>query len=126
MVCHLLEIFCTRSSAQLRQLITPSHLREQLSKRRITRSLVLAACASSVRFTVHKSIRGSHASRLADAIAREARRSMSISHDIWIQVNEIKAVCVLVDYEASRGRGRQAWVDIGKRIYGPFYSAATN
>lgn len=113
-MCHLLEMFCTRSNAQLRPLLSPSHIQQQLSQGTISRGLILAACASSVRFTVHKGAKGPQARRFAELMVQEACKSIQVSKIGWKQVDNVKTTCVLVDYEASRGHGRQAWVDIGE------------
>lgn len=80
----------------------------------MSRALVLAVCASSIRFTVHKAARGPHARGLAESMEREARNCIQASTVTWQQVNNVKTICVLIDYEASRAHGRQAWIDIGK------------
>lgn len=80
----------------------------------MSRALVLAVCASSIRFTVHKAARGPHAQGLAESMEREARKCIQASSVTWQQVNNVKTMCVLIDYEASRAHGRQAWIDIGK------------
>lgn len=113
-MCHLLEMFCSRSNAQLRPLLSPVHIQQHLSQGIISRALILAVCASSVRFTVHRNARGPQARHFAEVMAQEARKSIQVSKVGWKQVDSVKATCVLVDYEASRGHGRQAWVDIGK------------
>lgn len=80
----------------------------------MSRALLLAVCASSMRFTVHRAARGPHARGFAESIAREARGCIHVSSVTWQQVNNIKTICVLIDYEASMAHGRQAWTDIGE------------
>ncbi|KAJ5170426.1 uncharacterized protein N7500_003209 [Penicillium coprophilum] len=80
----------------------------------MSRALVLAVCASSMRFTVHKAARGAHAREFAESMEREARNCIQATSTTWQQVNDVKTICVLIDYEASRAHGRQAWIDIGK------------
>ncbi|KGO73525.1 Protein of unknown function DUF3468 [Penicillium expansum] len=65
-----------------------------------------------IRFTVHKAARGPHAQGLAESMEREARKCIQASSVTWQQVNNVKTMCVLIDYEASRAHGRQAWIDI--------------
>ncbi|XWX01642.1 hypothetical protein V2A60_009670 [Cordyceps javanica] len=113
LVCHLLEIFTSLSSAQLRLLLSPPQIESQLSSGTMSRCLVLAACASAVRFSLHKAVARPDAKQFAEGIAREARKCIHISSDPNIQVNSIKSICILVDYSASKAHGRQAWADIG-------------
>ncbi|KAJ5498164.1 fungal-specific transcription factor domain-containing protein [Penicillium expansum] len=112
LMCHLMHIFCTRASAQLRSLLSPAQIQHHLSQGTMSRALVLAVCASSIRFTVHKAARGPHAQGLAESMEREARKCIQASSVTWQQVNNVKTMCVLIDYEASRAHGRQAWIDI--------------
>ncbi|PQK12787.1 hypothetical protein BB8028_0003g14020 [Beauveria bassiana] len=111
-ICHLLEIFTLLASAQLRTLLPTVEIHSHLSSGTMPRCLILAACASAVRFSVHKAINGPSARQFADSIAREARNCIRISNDATTQVNTIKSICILVDYSASKARGRQAWADI--------------
>ncbi|KAF1732155.1 Filamentous growth regulator 27 [Beauveria bassiana] len=111
-ICHLLEIFTLLASAQLRTLLPTVEIHSHLSSGTMPRCLILAACASAVRFSVHKAINGPSARQFADSIAREARNCIRISNDATTQVNTIKSTCILVDYSASKAHGRQAWADI--------------
>ncbi|KAK8143439.1 hypothetical protein G3M48_007245 [Beauveria asiatica] len=111
-VCHLLEIFTVLASAQLRTLLPTVEIQSHLSSGTMPRCLILAACASAVRFSMHKAVTGPFARRFADSIAREARNCIRISNDVTTQVNTIKSICILVDYSASKAHGRQAWADI--------------
>lgn len=114
LICHLIDIFCTRANAQLRLLLPPAQIQQHLSQGTISRGLVLAICASSLRFTVHKAAKGPHGRGLAESIEREARKCIRSSRVSWQQVDNVKTICVLIDYEASRAHGRQAWIDIGE------------
>ena len=113
LMCHLLEMFCARSSAQLRPILSPSQVQKHLSRGPAVGGLILAACASGVRFTVHKSVTGAQRRRLAETIEKEARKRVALSKDGWAGVCTIKCLCILSDYAASRRNGRQAWTDIG-------------
>ncbi|OQE39049.1 hypothetical protein PENCOP_c007G01356 [Penicillium coprophilum] len=112
LMCHLIHVFCTRANTQLRSLLSPAQLQHHLSQGTMSRALVLAVCASSMRFTVHKAVRGAHAREFAESMEREARNCIQATSAIWQQVNDVKTICVLIDYEASRAHGRQAWIDI--------------
>ncbi|KAM3506521.1 hypothetical protein MY11210_007513 [Beauveria gryllotalpidicola] len=111
-ICHLLEIFTSLASAPLRTLLPTVEIHSHLSSGTMPRCLILAACASAVRFSVHKAVNGPFARQFADSIAREARNCIRISNDVPTQVNTIKSICILVDYSASKAHGRQAWADI--------------
>ncbi|KAJ5788305.1 fungal-specific transcription factor domain-containing protein [Penicillium paradoxum] len=65
-----------------------------------------------MRFTVHRAAKGPQAREFAEAMEREARKCIQTSSVGWHQVNNVKTLCVLVDYMASYGHGRQAWMDI--------------
>lgn len=114
LMCHLIEIFCTRENTQLKALLPTAQIQQQLSQGTMSRGLILAVCASSMRFSVHKVAKGHHARGFAQSLAREARKCIhGCSAITWQQLDSIMAICVLVDYEASRAHGRQAWIDIG-------------
>jgi hypothetical protein len=67
-----------------------------------------------MRFSVHKAARGPQAQGFAEVMEEEALSCLRPARAAWQQVDNVKTVCVLVDYEASRSRGRQAWVNIGR------------
>ncbi len=118
LVCHLMHIFCTRATAQLRLLMPPAQIQQHLSCGTMSRALALAMCASGMRFSVHKAAKGPQAREFAEMMDQEALSCLRPSKVAWQQVDNVKTVCVLVDYEASKGRGREAWVNIGE--FAPF------
>ncbi|PHH69637.1 hypothetical protein CDD82_7624 [Ophiocordyceps australis] len=113
LVCHLIELFYTRASMQLRALLTPAQLHEQLVQRRLSQCLVLAMCCCSLRFSVHAAVRGQRGRTVAQTLAQEARSRIGASSCPWQQIDSIRTLCILADYEAGCRRGRRAWMDIG-------------
>ncbi|KAB5563511.1 hypothetical protein GE09DRAFT_785696 [Coniochaeta sp. 2T2.1] len=112
LVCHLVHLFCTRATAQLRLLVPPDQIQDGLSQGTMSAALVLAMCASGMRFSVHKAVRACQSRELADVVEQETQRCLRASRATWQQVDSVKTVCILVDYEASRAHGRQAWINI--------------
>ncbi|KAH7123275.1 C6 transcription factor [Dactylonectria estremocensis] len=93
----------------LEQLLSPT---SQILQRTITRGLILAICASSMRFSVHKDARQPRSADLAQALGDEAMRCVQSSAPNQPHINNIQTICLLVDYEASRDCGRRAWMGI--------------
>ncbi|PHH62087.1 hypothetical protein CDD81_7580 [Ophiocordyceps australis] len=112
LVCHLMELFYTRASMQLRALLTPAQLHEQLVQRRLSQCLVLAMCCCSLRFSVHTAVRGQRGRSVAQTLAQEARARIGASSCPWQQLDSVRTLCILADYEAGCRRGRRAWMDI--------------
>ncbi|ATY66324.1 C6 transcription factor [Cordyceps militaris] len=112
LMCHLLELFVLLSSAQIQHLLSPVTIQSQLSSGTMPRCLILAACASAVRFSVHTAVTRPSARHFAERIVLEARKCIRIPGDFTTQVNTINTICILVEYTASIAHGRQAWVDI--------------
>ncbi|KAB5580364.1 hypothetical protein GE09DRAFT_435504 [Coniochaeta sp. 2T2.1] len=112
LVCHLIHLFCTRATAQLRLLVPLDQIQDGLSQGTMSAALVLAMCASGMRFSVHKAVRACQSPELADVVEKETQRCLRASRATWQQIDSVKTVCILVDYEASRAHGRQAWINI--------------
>lgn len=112
LMCHLIELFCTRTNTQFKSLLSPAQVNEQILQRTISRGLLLAICASSMRFSVHKAAREPHCANLAQLMGDEARNCVQSSTPDQPQINNIRTMCILVDFEASRACGRRAWMDI--------------
>ncbi|KAH7131119.1 C6 transcription factor [Dactylonectria macrodidyma] len=92
----------------LEQLLSPASITDTT----ISRGLILAICASSMRFSVHKAARQPHSANLAQMLGDEARSCVQSSAPTQPQINNITTICLLVDFEASRNCGRRAWMDI--------------
>ncbi|KAF7558188.1 hypothetical protein G7Z17_g125 [Cylindrodendrum hubeiense] len=101
LMCHLIELFCTRADTQFKSLLPPAQVNEQILQRTISRGLVLAICASSMRFSVHKSARQAHSADLAQMMGDEARNCVQTSNPNESQINNIRTICILVDFEAN-------------------------
>lgn len=114
LMCHLIDLFCTRTNTQFKSLLSPAQVNEQILQRTISRGLLLAICASSMRFSVHKAAREPHCANLAQLMGDEARNCVQSSTPDQPQINNIRTMCILVDFEASRACGRRAWMDIGQ------------
>ncbi|KAK7428034.1 hypothetical protein QQZ08_005466 [Neonectria magnoliae] len=112
LMCHLIELFCTRTNTQFKSLISPAQINERILDKSISRGLLLAICASSMRFSVHPTARRPQSADLAKLLGEEARSCIHSRALNQPQMDNIRTVCILIDFEASRGCGRRAWVDI--------------
>ncbi|KAJ6186506.1 hypothetical protein N7519_007807 [Penicillium mononematosum] len=112
LMAHLVELFCKRANALLRFLLPPADLLDKVALGLCPRSLLLAVCACSVRFSVHKAARGPSTHRLDEQLEQRARAQLAVSCPLGQDLGELQSYCVLIEYAASRGNGRRAWVDI--------------
>ncbi|KPM41935.1 hypothetical protein AK830_g4619 [Neonectria ditissima] len=112
LMCHLIELFCTRTNTQFKSLISPAQINERILTKSISRGLLLAICASSMRFSVHPTARQPGSADLAQKLGEEARSCVHARMLNQPQIDNVRTICILVDFEASRGCGRRAWVDI--------------
>ncbi|KAM5367410.1 hypothetical protein ACJZ2D_010055 [Fusarium nematophilum] len=112
LMLHLLELFYNHTSALVEQILPASHFFQALASGTAFRGLILAVCASSVRFSTHRSARPPAGDGLgiASKLARLARASVDFHGHL--QLDQIRTICVLIDYEASISHGRIAWVDL--------------
>ena len=112
-MCHLLHIFFTHVHIQHFQFLSPDILLRAIISGECPDFLCFAICAASCRFSSHPIIRQSYSSSSLDTLfaflARQALHQLK-NHDI----SRVQALCVLIQYDATNGRGKQAWVDSGK------------
>ncbi|KAH9227495.1 hypothetical protein K456DRAFT_42046 [Colletotrichum gloeosporioides 23] len=113
---HLVELFCRRSSSLLGLIVPADALIETICAGTCTRSLLLAVCAYSVRFSVHKAVKEPSASRLAKKFEQSARHQVDLSSAPGSEPSTVSTYCVLIEYSISLGDGRQAWMDLGKYL----------
>ena len=111
-MCHLLQLFWTHAHNQHLPVLDPSILLQAIRSRGCPDFLVLAICAASCRFSSHPVLRQSNSVASPDkCFASLARRTLHElkNHDL----SHVQALCVLIQYEAATGGGKQAWVDCG-------------
>ncbi|KAE9582886.1 hypothetical protein CGMCC3_g1225 [Colletotrichum fructicola] len=112
-VCaHLVELFYCRSSSLLGLIVPADELIEKICAGTCTRSLLLAICAYSVRFSVHKAVKEPSASKLAKDFERSARYQVDLSSAPGSEPSMASTYCVLIEYSIGLGDGRQAWMDL--------------
>ncbi|KAH6887464.1 hypothetical protein B0T10DRAFT_71539 [Thelonectria olida] len=109
---HLIELFCARTVTQFKSLLLPSQINDGIVQKMISPSLLFAICASSMRFSVHPAARRPHSKGLASKLSESARRGVYAATGQNEEIDNIRTLCILIDFEASRGCGRSAWVDI--------------
>ncbi|KAJ5382633.1 fungal-specific transcription factor domain-containing protein [Penicillium concentricum] len=100
LMSHLLEIFYSHTSALIKQILPAFQLFEALADGTAFCGLILAACASSVRFSTHRSARPSTGEDpgIAARLAKLARASIDIySYDMLPHLDQIRTICILVE-----------------------------
>lgn len=117
LVCHLIQAFHARGIKQLRELLKPAAFLSQLTQGLLSDGLIFAICAYSSRLSVHNSVGSQDAAPNARELSKAARESLAAAGTGWKHVNDIRSICILVEYETACGNGRRAWADIGESLH---------
>lgn len=122
-LCHLIELFYRHTSLPLREVVPASYFFPELIAGHLHRSLVLAMCSYSVRFSAHCADQAAFISGLQidEYLAKAAQKSLDL-HELGDQQRhllQVRTMCILIEYDASQCRGRSAWIYIGKRNQKP-------
>jgi hypothetical protein len=107
----------------MQQVISASSLLQAISTGSAFPGLILAVCAYSARFSMHHQVHrwNMKGSRVSDTLAKSARDSMNdYDNNLQAQIDHLKTICILIEYEASISRGGIAWVELG-RLYRLLY-----
>ncbi|KAH6670988.1 hypothetical protein F5X68DRAFT_44784 [Plectosphaerella plurivora] len=116
LLCHLLELFYSHASTHLQDVVPASYLFSALISGDDIRALLLAMCANCTRFSAHPAA-GSQKPGYdgVDVHLATSSQGLLVSPDLRQkqQMDHVRTLCVLVEYEASQSRGRCSWAHIG-------------
>lgn len=114
-----MDLFFVHTSAYLGQIVSLPYILGALSAGRDIRWLIVAMCANTVRFSVHSSTKPLEdepvlVDEYLGSLAARESMGTGVNPVIQRQIDQIKTICVLIEYQASKSLGRAAWAHIGK------------
>lgn len=98
----------------MRSLLPAANLLKQISLGTCPRGLILAVCAYTVRYSIHKAAKGDDGRNLANQFESEARQEADIADFSGRDLGHVHIYCMLAWHAVSQGDGRRAWVDLGE------------
>ncbi|KAI1083677.1 hypothetical protein F5B20DRAFT_416273 [Whalleya microplaca] len=112
LLCHLVELYWECASWHMRLVLPPAGFVERIILAKCPQSLVLAVCASCVRFSIHRATQDGLPCPIDEQLEDRARRLLDTSGISGDVISRLQTICILVDYATAKGNGQCAWVDI--------------
>jgi hypothetical protein len=117
-VIHLLDLFYRRSNSNVKEVVPLEAAFFYLVRTKTVFSgLIYAMCACAVQYSTHPMARATMAGgqqSLDETFSKLARVSI---HD-WAETDRhldyLRTCCILIDYDAAKCHGKQAWANICK------------
>lgn len=115
LICHLVESFYALGNQQQLPVVTGEDFSERIISRDCPFFMVLAVCAVGARYSCHRSVESTASGfQFDELLARECRWELTLGpYNKSDYLLRAQCLCILADHEMRRGRGAEAWCDIG-------------
>lgn len=117
-VIHLLDLFYRRSNSNVKEVVPPEAAFFYMVRRKTVFSgLIYAMCACAVQYSTHPmartTITGGQLS-LDETFSKLAKVSIYDWAETDRHLDYLRTYCILIDYDAAKCHGKQAWANICK------------
>ncbi len=117
---HLITVFCVSVNDQQSAIISVSRFLRTLLAGECSKSLCLAMCAASVKFSRNRLLKTRCAKEMAEIFANEARNELEDELHDQFQIDRVQCLAILAMFELNEGHNSQALYDLSISINFPF------